>query len=95
MSFFDEVETTVANTRFLQAQEDTGAIVLPLKPRAQLDAVEGETAASGQRTASSDQAQARGALAAAAASAQAVCMLAGTARAVCRCAVAITVALTR
>lgn len=42
MSFFDEVETTVANTRFLQAQEDTGAIVLPLKPRAQLDDVEGE-----------------------------------------------------
>ncbi len=30
MSFFDEVETTVANTRFLQAQEDQGPITLIL-----------------------------------------------------------------
>jgi hypothetical protein len=30
MSFFDEVETTVANTRFLQAQEDNAPITLIL-----------------------------------------------------------------
>lgn len=30
MSFFDEVETTVANTRFLQACEDSGPIRLDL-----------------------------------------------------------------
>ena len=43
MSFFDEVETTVANTRFLQAQEDHGPILLPLKPVAQLAQRDGLT----------------------------------------------------
>lgn len=32
MSFFDEVETTVANTRFLQAVEDSGPVKLSLQP---------------------------------------------------------------
>lgn len=36
MSFFDEVETTVANTRFLQAVEDTAPIVLNLTEFAEL-----------------------------------------------------------
>jgi hypothetical protein len=40
MSFFDEVETTVANTRFLQAIEDTGPIVLHLTPLHLLGSVE-------------------------------------------------------
>ncbi len=42
MSFFDEVETTVANTRFLQAIEDTGPIVLKLTEFGQLHAIEGQ-----------------------------------------------------
>ena len=36
MSFFDEVETTVANTRFLQAVEDSGPIKLTLQPYEEL-----------------------------------------------------------
>jgi hypothetical protein len=36
MSFFDEVETTVANTRFLQATDDDAPIELDLKPISEL-----------------------------------------------------------
>lgn len=36
MSFFDEVETTVANTRFLQAVEDSGPVKLSLQPYEEL-----------------------------------------------------------
>jgi len=36
MSFFDEVETTVANTRFLQAVEDSAPVSLELAPHEQL-----------------------------------------------------------
>src|SRR4051794_29218671 len=42
MSFFDEVETTVANTRFLQAVEDSGPISLTLAPFEELKEFEGK-----------------------------------------------------
>jgi len=40
MSFFDEVETTVANTRFLQACDDNAKVDLQLKPIAELAELE-------------------------------------------------------
>mmetsp|Transcript_37187 Transcript_37187/g.73056 ORF Transcript_37187/g.73056 Transcript_37187/m.73056 type:complete len:607 (+) Transcript_37187:51-1871(+) len=42
MSFFDEVETTVANTRLLQAQEFAGPIQLSFKPFEELSQYEAE-----------------------------------------------------
>lgn len=40
MSFFDEVETTVANTRLLQAAEDNAPVRLDVRPFEQLGALE-------------------------------------------------------
>jgi len=40
MSFFDEVETTVANTRFLQAVENSGPVKLTLTPFEELNQLE-------------------------------------------------------
>lgn len=45
MSFFDEVETTVANTRFLQAVEEHAPIALQLQPIEELLELEGQPAA--------------------------------------------------
>jgi len=42
MSFFDQVETTVANTRFLQAVNEKHAVRLNLKPHDQLTELEAE-----------------------------------------------------